>query len=129
MIKAGVSCQLLHYLPEEQDRFFRVLSRFDAVIVRCNPGHIDAAGGDQTWFDDGLRALQRSGVLVWPSPDVTRRMGAKDALCKIADLPYGLPDTLPYYTATEFEEGFKRTVAFQPRVVKQNRGSSGEGIW
>ena len=25
--------------------------------------------------------------------------------------------------------GFKKTMAFQPRVIKQNRGSSGEGIW
>merc|ERR1712187_354577 len=25
--------------------------------------------------------------------------------------------------------GFNKTCAFQPRVIKQNRGSSGEGIW
>jgi len=25
--------------------------------------------------------------------------------------------------------GFKKTMKFQPRVIKQNRGSSGEGIW
>ena len=25
--------------------------------------------------------------------------------------------------------GFKTTCAFQPRVIKQNRGSAGEGIW
>merc|ERR1712176_1282314 len=29
----------------------------------------------------------------------------------------------------DFAEGFKKTMKFQPRVVKQNRGSSGEGIW
>merc|ERR1711988_1043457 len=28
-----------------------------------------------------------------------------------------------------FIEGFKKTMAFKPRVIKQNRGSSGEGIW
>ena len=28
-----------------------------------------------------------------------------------------------------FSVGFKKTMAFQPRVIKQNRGSSGEGIW
>merc|ERR1719235_1545663 len=41
----------------------------------------------------------------------------------------GLPDTLAYYTEASFIEGFKKTMAFQPRVIKQNRGSSGEGIW
>ena len=41
----------------------------------------------------------------------------------------GLPDTLAYYSAEEFAAGFKKTMAFQPRVIKQNRGSSGEGIW
>lgn len=41
----------------------------------------------------------------------------------------GLEDTLAYYSPEEFELGFKKTMAFQPRVIKQNRGSSGEGIW
>merc|ERR1712048_881626 len=29
----------------------------------------------------------------------------------------------------ELFETFKKTMAFQPRVIKQNRGSAGEGIW
>jgi len=56
-------------------------------------------------------------------------MGAKDALTKIADLNIGLPDTLSYYDEEAFKTGFKKCMAFQPRVIKQNRGSSGEGIW
>ena len=56
-------------------------------------------------------------------------MGAKDALCKIANLGIGLIDTFAYYSPEEFAAGFKKTMAFQPRVIKQNRGSSGEGIW
>merc|ERR550514_146732 len=56
-------------------------------------------------------------------------MGAKDALCKIATLNIGLPDTLAYYEPEDFITGFKKTMAFQPRVLKQNRGSAGEGIW
>merc|ERR1719420_1471159 len=38
-------------------------------------------------------------------------------------------DTAAYYTPAELEAGFKKTCAFQPRVIKQNRGSAGEGIW
>merc|ERR1712232_1212975 len=62
-------------------------------------------------------------------PDVMEFMGAKDALCKIANMHIGLEDTLAYYSVQELEAGFKKTMAFQPRVIKQNRGSSGEGIW
>jgi hypothetical protein len=57
------------------------------------------------------------------------QMGAKDALVKVAKLNIGLEDTFAYYTEEEFKAGFKKTMAFQPRVIKQNRGSSGEGIW
>jgi len=55
--------------------------------------------------------------------------GAKDALTKIKDMDFGLPDTLGYYSPEEIKEGFPKTIAFQKRVVKQNRGSAGEGIW
>merc|ERR1719282_474937 len=129
MIAAGMSCQLVHYVHTEHDKFFEILDGFDAIIVRCNPGQIDAAGGSQLKFDDGMREIQKKGKQVWPSPDVMVKMGAKDALCKIAGFEIGLPDTLAYYTPEEFEAGFKKTMAFQPRVIKQNRGSAGEGIW
>merc|ERR1719436_570753 len=41
----------------------------------------------------------------------------------------GMPDTGTYFEAEEFAAGFKKSMAFQRRVMKQNRGSSGEGIW
>merc|ERR1711972_866375 len=56
-------------------------------------------------------------------------MGAKDALVKIKDMGFGLVDTLGYYSPEDMQAGFPKTIAFQPRVVKQNRGSAGEGIW
>merc|ERR1719393_844442 len=125
----GMICQPIHYLHEEHDKFFEVCSKFDALIVRCNPGQIKADGGSQEKFDDGMRALKKQGIQVWPSPDVMEFMGAKDALTKIKDLNIGLEDTLSYYDEAAFVEGFKKCMAFQPRVIKQNRGSSGEGIW
>merc|ERR1712093_285765 len=79
--------------------------------------------------DDSMRALRKKGIQVWPSPDVMEKMGAKDALCKVAKLNIGLEDTLAYYDEAEFAAGFKKTMKFQPRVIKQNRGSAGEGIW
>merc|ERR1712232_1092496 len=98
----------------------------DAILVRCNPGQIKADGGDQQKFDDAMRALQKKKIPVWPSPDVMEFMGAKDALTKIKDLNIGMPDTGTYYTEEEFITGFKKTMKFQPRVIKQNRGASGD---
>merc|ERR1719146_384549 len=124
-----MSCQLINYVHAEHDTFFDVVKAFDALIVRCNPGQIKADGGSQQKFDDGMRELKKLGIQVWPSPDVMEFMGAKDALTKIANMNIGLEDTLAYYTAEDFSAGFKKTMAFQPRVIKQNRGSAGEGIW
>jgi len=129
MIHSNMSCQLVHYVHDEHDDFFNLMKKFDFIIVRCNPGQIKADGGDQAKFDQGMRSLRYQGVQVWPSPDVMEIMGAKDALCKIRNLNIGLEDTLAYYDETTFANGFKKTMAFQPRVIKQNRGSAGEGIW
>merc|ERR1740138_381159 len=129
MIKAGMACYPIHYLHSLHDAFFAVMEYMDAILVRCNPGQIKADGGDQGKFDDSMRALQKKGIPVWPSPDVMEFMGAKDALTKIRNLQIGMPDTGTYFTDEEFITGFKKSMKFQPRVIKQNRGSSGEGIW
>jgi len=129
-INAGMSCPLIHYVPEQHDTFFKVMENMDALIVRCNPGQIKAAGGDQGKFDDAVRKLKTDKkVPAWPSPDVMEFMGAKDALTKIRNMNIGMPDTGTYFEADEFAAGFKKSMAFGRRVVKQNRGSSGEGIW
>ena len=96
MINAGISCDLIHYVHDEHNKFFKAVTAYDALIVRCNPGQINADGGSQQKFDDGMRKLQKMGMQVWPSPDVMEFMGAKDALTKIAKLNIGLEDTLTY---------------------------------
>ena len=108
MIGAGMSCQPIHYLHEEHDKFFEVCSKFDALVVRCNPGQIGQDGGSQAKFDDAVRALQKKGIQAWPSPDVMEFMGAKDALTKIAHLNIGLEDTLTYYDEAAFIERVAR---------------------
>ena len=54
---------------------------------------IKADGGDQQKFDDGMRVMRKKGIQVWPSPDVMEKMGAKDALCKVAKMNIGLEET------------------------------------
>merc|ERR1719436_170522 len=126
--KAGLAVQILFYNVNEHDRFFEVVQKFDAVVMRVNPGQITANKGDQQKFDTDMTKVAEK-IPVWPTPANMELMGAKDALTKIKDMDFGLPDTLGYYSPADIKAGFPKTIAFQKRVVKQNRGSAGEGIW
>ncbi|KAG8459640.1 hypothetical protein KFE25_000996 [Diacronema lutheri] len=131
IIKTGNSCELVKYYDTKHDEFAKYVQKFDALIVRINPGQLSqkTLPGTQERFDALMNDMLAKGKLVWSSPAVQTQMGAKDALVAINQLTCGLPDTFAYYNAEELEEGFKKTCAFQPRVIKQNRGSAGEGIW
>lgn len=131
VIKAGGSCELIKYYHDKHDDFAAQVQKYDALIVRINPGQLSqgTTEGTQKRFDDLMNSLIAKGKAVWSSPKVQTNMGAKDALCKIANLKCGLIDTFAYYDKETLEKHFKQTMAFQPRVIKQNRGSAGEGIW
>merc|ERR1711871_1468255 len=76
---------------------------------------------------DELVAKGKKGM---SSATAMRKMGAKDALVKIKDLECGLSCTAAYYDMKELTENFPKTMASgDVRVLKQNRGSQGEGIW
>eukprot|EP00217_Crustomastix_stigmatica_P006512 CAMPEP_0183789832 /NCGR_PEP_ID=MMETSP0803_2-20130417/659_1 /TAXON_ID=195967 /ORGANISM="Crustomastix stigmata, Strain CCMP3273" /LENGTH=455 /DNA_ID=CAMNT_0026034013 /DNA_START=53 /DNA_END=1420 /DNA_ORIENTATION=+ len=131
-IEAGASCVLFQYDAKKPEEAQKYLDQFDGFIVRVNPGQLSNPGcpaGAQEVFDNMMREFVKTGKPVWSSPDVQIQMGAKDALVKINNMNCGLPDTFAYYEEKELVEGFKKTAAFQPRVIKQNRGSAGEGIW
>merc|ERR1719284_206789 len=137
VIHAGGACDLLLYKSSIGDAaantaaFKEASSKYDALIVRINPGQLSQGteDGTQAVFDDLMNAYITEGKLVWSSPKIQTQMGAKDALVNIGKLNCGLQDTLAYYSEEELVCGFKKTCAFQPRVIKQNRGSAGEGIW
>jgi len=125
---AGIAVQMLFYNVAEHDAFFEIVPKFDAIVMRINPGQITANGGDQQKFDEAMTKVAQN-IPVWPTPANMELMGAKDALTKVKDMDFGLPDTLGYYSPEELKTGFPKTIAFARRVVKQNRGSAGEGIW
>ncbi|KAJ8598720.1 hypothetical protein CTAYLR_010228 [Chrysophaeum taylorii] len=131
VIKAGGSCEIIKYYHDKHDEFAARVVNYDALIVRINPGQLSqgTSEGTQRRFDDLMNQMVAMGKPVWSSPGVQTKMGAKDALCKIANMKCGLVDTFAYYDAETLETQFKKTMAFQPRVLKQNRGSAGEGIW
>jgi hypothetical protein len=129
VIHAGMSCQVVRYVPAEHDVFFKAMKQFDVMIVRCAPGQIDSIGGSQINFDKALRGLCTGGVKVHSSPALTATLGTKDALTKIKKMPIGLSDTYTYASAEEFSAGFRKTIASAPRVIKQNVGMAGRGVW
>ena len=132
VIHAGASCVRFEYDPSDPDRMLEELRAFDGYIVRINPGQLSNPGvepGAQRRFDDAMRRFVDDGKPVWSSPAVQSAMGAKDALVKVRDLQCGMRCTRCYYDAKSFEDGFRETAAFQPRVLKRNRGSAGEGVW
>merc|ERR1712086_698262 len=128
LINSGIAVKIIFYTVEEHDKFFEVVAGFDGIIIRINPGQITANGGSQQKFGDDMMKLAAK-VPMWPTPETMSKMGAKDALCQIKHMDFGLEDTFGYYSPEDISKDLRKTVAFQPRVVKQNRGSAGEGIW
>ena len=55
--------------------------------------------------------------------------GAKDALVRLTSTDLVLDDTYAYYTVEELHAQFPQSISYGVRVLKQNRGSTGEGIW
>jgi len=138
VIAAGGACEIISYmLGDGKDAdgntkdFAEKAKAYDALIVRINPGQLSQGTpeGTQAKFDELMNDYIKEGKLVWSSPKIQTQMGAKDALVNIGKLNCGLEDTYAYYSEEELIAGFKKTCAFQPRVIKQNRGSAGEGIW
>merc|ERR1719316_675683 len=113
VIKAGGACDLILYDKDKNmtdtKEFESLTSKYDALIVRINPGQLSQGTpeGTQARFDALMNKYIADGKLVWSSPKIQTQMGAKDALVKIGKLNCGLEDTYAYYTEETFVAGFK----------------------
>ncbi len=94
-------------------------------VSRINPGNLK----EESEYFDVLRKLCADGIVGMPHPDAMIGYGAKDALTKLNDTPLVPTDTYSYYDIKTFKDTFPKTLAKGQRVLKQNRGSTGEGIW
>jgi hypothetical protein len=137
----------------QNNRFYRVFEELAAVGIHAEPAVYDEA------FADDVREQLRvaDGVLVWVDPihqgktrvlldlllgevaetgpwvsahpDVILRMGVKEVLYRTRHLGWGA-DTHLYRTAADFGADFPpRLRSSGPRVLKQNRGNGGQGVW
>jgi hypothetical protein len=102
------------------------LLTMDGVLVWVDPLH---EGKTRAALDPLLRDVAARGPWVSAHPDVILKMGVKEVLHRTKHLGWGT-DTHLYPSANAFREAFPaRLRAAGPRVLKQNRGNGGQGVW
>jgi hypothetical protein len=98
----------------------------DGVLVWVDPIHL---GKTRSALDPLLREIAAQGPWVSAHPDVILKMGVKEVLYRTHHLGWGA-DTHRYDSADSFRTEFPlRLHAGGPRVLKQNRGNAGQGVW
>lgn len=98
----------------------------DGVLVWVDPIHQDRTRAE---LDVLLRDVAARGPWVSAHPDIILKMGVKEVLYRTRHLGWGT-DTHRYDTAAAFAAEFPRRLrAGGPRVLKQNRGNGGQGVW
>lgn len=122
----GLESDVVFFDPADQEGTRAQIGDAAAVIGRVNPGNIP--GGEKEYFAF-LDSLIAAGIPVFASPKVMLTVGAKDAVSKMAGSSIVPDDVAAYYTLDELKAGFPANLATGTRVLKQNRGSQGSGIW
>ncbi|MCP3398299.1 Cj0069 family protein [Bradyrhizobium sp. CCGB20] len=98
----------------------------DGVLVWVDPIH---QGKTRAELDPLLRDVAAQGPWVSAHPDVILKMGVKEVLYRTRHLGWGA-DTHRYDSAAAFRAEFPARLRTNgPRVLKQNRGNGGQGVW
>jgi hypothetical protein len=122
----GIHAEPAVYSDETVHEVREQLLKLDGVLVWVDP---ISDGQNRAVLDAMLREVSSRGVWVSAHPDVILKMGVKQVLYRTKHLGWGA-DTQLYRTAREFHEKFpQRLRAAGPRVLKQNRGNGGQGVW
>jgi hypothetical protein len=95
------------------------------VLVWVDPIH---QGKTRGALDALLRDVAARGPWVSAHPDVILKMGVKEILYRTKHLGWGT-DTYLYRSAAELRLKLPSRLQSGPRVVKQNRGNGGQGVW
>ena len=123
---AGLDVVGAPYAEEYVEDVLARLLGVDGVLVWFNPIE---AGRDRTNLNAMLRDIAASGAFVSAHPDVIDRMGTKEVLFRTRGMSWGA-ETRHYATADAMRAALSASLApGAPRVLKQIRGQSGDGIW
>jgi hypothetical protein len=122
----GIEARPVIYDETFADAVRDQLRAADGVLVWVDPIH---QGKTRVDLDALLREVATKGPWVSAHPDVILKMGVKDVLYRTRHLGWGA-DTHRYDTAASFRAEFpSRLRSGGPRVLKQNRGNGGQGVW
>lgn len=124
--KRGFNAEVIFFEVAKRDEIYHyVKNNAIGYVSRINPGNLK----EENQYFEMLRNLCNDGIVGMPHPDAMIGYGAKDALTKLNDTTLVPNDTYAYYDIDVFKKNFPKTLARGQRVLKQNRGSTGEGIW
>src|SRR3954468_681668 len=137
----------------QNNRFYRVFEELAALGIHAEPAVYEeafagdvrkqllAANGVLVWVDpihQGktrefldllLHEVAEGGPWVSAHPDVILKMGVKEVLYRARHLGWGT-ETYLYDSPAAFREAFPlRLKQSGSRVLKQNRGNGGQGVW
>jgi hypothetical protein len=122
----GIRAEPAIYADDTADDVREQLLKLDGVLVWVDP---ISDGQNRTQLDAMLRDVASRGVWVRAHPDVILKMGVKEVLYRTKRLGWGT-DTHLYHIARAFNEQFpQRLQSAGPRVLKQNSGNAGQGVW
>jgi hypothetical protein len=121
----GIHAEPAVYDEEFADQVRAQLLTADGVLVWVDPLH---QGKTRAALDALLRDVAARGPWVSAHPDGILKMGVKEVLYRTKHLGWG-SDTDLYRSTAEFGAAFPRRLQSGPRVIKQNRGNGGQGVW
>jgi hypothetical protein len=123
---AGIEAQPAIYDEAFADEVLNQLLTVDGVLVWVDPIH---QGKTREALDPLLREVAARGPWVSAHPDVILKMGVKEVLHRTCHIGWGA-DTHRYNSEAIFRAEFPLRLRMGgPRVLKQNRGNGGQGVW
>src|SRR5262245_56166943 len=124
--EVGLDVEAASYADEVADEVREQLLGVDGVLVWVDPVRKD---GNRAKLDPLLRDVASHGVFVSSHPDLILKMGTKEVLYRTRNMSWGT-DTRLYTTFEQFRGELPQCLAEgKPRVLKQNRGNGGIGVW
>ncbi len=126
LVAAGLEVEGAPYADEAVEEVRAQLARVDAVLVWVNPIE---AGRDRSILNAMLADVASKGVVVSTHPDIVDKMGTKEVLYRTRSMSWAC-DIRLYRTPAAMRDALPASLtAGGPRVLKQIRGHSGDGIW
>jgi hypothetical protein len=126
LFSTGIEVVGAPYADEFVEQVRAQLLGVDGILVWINPIQ---GGRDRSVLNAMLADVAARGVFVSAHPEVIDKMGTKEVLYRTRGMSWGC-DTRLYATLAAMRTDLPASLASGgPRVLKQVRGQSGDGVW